>query len=400
MPSDANDRARLTVAMTHPIQYYSPWFRYITSSCPDIDLTVVYATVPTPEQQGVGFGVEFEWDTSPLEGYRFVQVRAPRTRDNLHSDRFFGLDVPEMSRAVEDSKPDAVLVPGWYSVTLARVLATCQMRGVPTIYRGDSHLGPSGRNRSAGWAVKTRALLRFFDAYLTVGTLNREYLRHFGVSDRRIFFAPHCVDNELFGSGAAVVSIAERRNSFRESMRIPAADLVVLFVGKLDLQKRASDLIAAAARLGPGVTTVIAGAGEEEARCRADAARLGTNVVFAGFVNQLALGEYYRAADVCVLPSTSETWGLVVNESLAAGTPCIVSDGVGCGPDLIRSGVTGYIFKVGDVAACADAISRIRDAISMGHDFTMDCRRAVERYSFPVATAGLTEAMWSVRRDT
>lgn len=386
--------------MTHPIQYYSPWFRYITTSCPDIDLTVVYATVPTPEQQGVGFGVGFEWDTSPLEGYRFVQVRAPRAGDYLHSDRFFGLDVPEMSRAVEDSKPHAVLVPGWYSVTLARVLATCQMRRVPTIYRGDSHLGSSGRNRSTGWALKTRALLRFFEAYLTVGTLNREYLRHFRVPDRRIFFAPHCVDNEVFASGAAVVSPAEGRDSFRQSMGIPPGDFVILFVGKLDLQKRGSDLIAAAARLGPGVTTIIAGAGEEEARCRADAARLGTNVVFAGFVNQSALGDYYRAADVLVLPSSSETWGLVVNESLAAGTPCVVSDGVGCGPDLIRPGVTGHIFSVGDVAACAHAISCIRDAISMGHDFTMDCQRAVEPYSFPVATAGLTQAIRSVLRDS
>lgn len=386
--------------MTHPVQYYSPWFRYITTSCPDIELTVVYATVPTPEQQGVGFGVGFEWDNSPLEGYRFVQVRAARAGDYLHSDHFFGLDVPEMSRAVEESRPDAVLVPGWYSITLARVLATCRMRGVPTIYRGDSHLGgASGRNRSAGWTLKTRALLRFFEAYLTVGTLNRKYLRHFGVPDSRIFSAPHCVDNELFGSAAAIASTAERRNSLRELLGIPASNLVTLFVGKLDLQKRCSDLIAAAARLGSGVTTVIAGAGEEEARCRADATRLGTNVVFAGFVNQSALGDYYRAADICVLPSTSETWGLVVNESLAAGTPCIVSDGVGCGPDLIRSGVTGYVFTVGDVAGCADAISRIRDAISVGHDFTTDCRRAVEGYSFPVATAGLTKAMWSVRRD-
>jgi len=386
--------------MTHPIQYYSPWFRYITASCPDIDLTVVYATIPTPEQQGVGFGVSFEWDSLPLEGYHFVQVRAPHVGDNLHSDRFFGLDVPEMSRAVEESKPDAVLVPGWYSITLARVLAACRMRSMPTIYRGDSHLKPSARGRSAAWAVKTRALLRFFDAYLTVGTLNQEYLRHFGIPDGRIFFSPYSVDDELFGSGEDVASPSARRAAFRDALGIPRRDFVILFVGKLELQKRASDLIAAAARLGPSVTTVIAGAGEEEGPCRADAARLGTNVVFAGFVNQSALGDYYGAADVCVLPSTGETWGLVVNESLAAGTPCVVSSGVGCAPDLIEPGVTGDIFSVGDVTGCADAISRIRNATSTGHDFSRDCRRAVEPYSFSAATKGLTQAIHSVRRSS
>jgi glycosyltransferase involved in cell wall biosynthesis len=175
---------------------------------------------------------------------------------------------------------------------------------------------------------------------------------------------------------------------------------VILFVGKLDLQKRAADLIAAAARLGTGVTTVIVGTGEEEARCRADAARLGTSVVFAGFVNQMALGDYYRAAQVSVLPSTGETWGLVVNESLAAGTPCVVSDGVGCAPDLVISGVTGETFAVGDIAECANAIARIRSAVAGGHDFTGDCRRTVSLYSFETATDGLKGAIRSVRRAT
>jgi len=386
--------------MTHPVQYYSPWFRYITTSCPEIDLTVVYATVPTPEQQGVGFGVSFEWDNAPLGGYRHVRVRAARPSDNFHSDRFFGLDVPEMSRAVESSKPDAVVVPGWYSITLGRVLATCRMRGIPTIYRGDTHLGSTPRNRSSGWAVKTRALLSFFNAYLTVGSRNREYLRYFGISDRRIFFAPHCVDNQLFASNAHAGSRAEQRATLRAANEIPPTDFVILFVGKLDLQKRASDVIAAAARLGTAVTTLIVGTGEEEARCRADAARLGSNVLFAGFVNQSALGDYYRAADVTVLPSTSETWGLVVNESLAAGTPCVVSDGVGCAPDLIKPGVTGETFPVGDVPACADAVSRVRQALTAGHDFSNDCRSAVEPYSFRAATDGLTRAIRSVQRTT
>jgi len=80
--------------MTHPVQYYSPWFRYINDRCPEIQLTVIYGTVPTAEQQGVGFGVSFEWDTSPLDGYHSEQVRQAKPDDYLHSDRFFGLDVP------------------------------------------------------------------------------------------------------------------------------------------------------------------------------------------------------------------------------------------------------------------------------------------------------------------
>jgi glycosyltransferase involved in cell wall biosynthesis len=90
---------------------------------------------------------------------------------------------------------------------------------------------------------------------------------------------------------------------------------------------------------------------------------------------------------------------LVVNESLAAGTPCVVSDLVGCGPDLIRPGVTGNSFPSGDVAGCATALSRIRDAKSDGHDFSGDCRRAVEGYSFRAATDGLIQAVNWVQRE-
>ena len=60
---------RLTVVLTHPVQYYAPWFRHIAAQCPEVDLMVLYGTEPTAAQQGVGFGVSFQWDT-PLVALR------------------------------------------------------------------------------------------------------------------------------------------------------------------------------------------------------------------------------------------------------------------------------------------------------------------------------------------
>ena len=389
---------RVTFAMTHPVQYYSPWFRFINESCPEIELTVIYATVPTAGQQGVGFGVSFEWDTAPLDGYDFETLRPSRSGDYLHSDRFFGLDVPEIGRAIRESRPDAVVVPGWYSSTLVRALVSCRTHGIPTIYRGDTPLRIPNGLSSIPWTMRTRAMLRLFRSFLTVGTRNREYLEHFRIPDRRIHFSPHCVDNEFFARCAEPVRTAVGRAGVRARLGIPAEDFAILFVGKIDVNKRASDIISAAARLGEGVTAVIVGKGPEDDRCRTEATRLGVQAVFPGFVNQSGLGEIYAAADVCVLPSATETWGLVVNESLATGTPCVVSDGVGCAPDLIRSGVTGDIFPVADIPALTAALGRIRDEKSRGHDFAGDCRRVVSRYSFDVATDGLVEAARSLAR--
>jgi glycosyltransferase involved in cell wall biosynthesis len=81
-----------------------------------------------------------------------------------------------------------------------------------------------------------------------------------------------------------------------------------------------------------------------------------TNVHWEGFVNQSALPAYYRASDVLVLPSRFEPWGLVVNEAMACGTPCIVSDVVGAGPDMVEGQDTGLIIPHDDVEALAAAL--------------------------------------------
>ena len=383
--------------MTHPIQYYSPWFRFIDRECPEIELTVIYGTVPTAEQQGVGFGVSFEWDNSPLDGYRFVQLRQSKSDDYLHSDRFFGLHVRGIGRAIRESRPDAVVVPGWYSSTLVRALMSCRAHRIPTIYRGDTPLkSVNGALKSIAWNVRTRAMLRFFSSYLTVGTKNREYLQHFSIPGSKIHFSPSCVDNDLFEKSAVSARTASGRASVRAKLGIPDENFAVLFVGKLDDNKRPWDVIAAAAQLGNKTTAVIVGSGPEMDRCREDAARLGVHAIFPGFINQSALGEVYAACDVCVLPTVIETWGLVVNESLASGTPCVVSDGVGCGPDLITPGMTGDIYPVADISALTGALAQIREEKSRGHDFADDCMRVASRYSFGAATAGLVEAVRSL----
>jgi glycosyltransferase involved in cell wall biosynthesis len=82
--------------------------------------------------------------------------------------------------------------------------------------------------------------------------------------------------------------------------------------------------------------------------------------VFHGFVNQSELPAIYAAADVIIAPSV-ETWGLVVNEAMACGLPAVVSDAVGCGPDLVEEGRTGAVFPLGDTASFARAIERVLD---------------------------------------
>ena len=389
---------RLTVVMTHPVQYDAPWFRAIAARSPEIDLTVLYATEPTPSQQGVGFDRAFAWDTALTEGYRCRVVRPPRAGDNVHSDAFQGLDVPEIARALEETDPQVVLIGGWQSVTLLRALWACRRHGIPVLYRGDSHRGSGPHDwRRPLWALRTWALLRGFSGHLSVGKRARDYLRSFGVPSARILASPHAVDNAHFAASAVPHQDPAARARARAARGFGPDDFVVLFVGKIEAKKRPGDVIEAAARLGPRAALLMVGAGPLERSCREQAAALGVRAWWAGFLNQSQLGEAYAIADCLVLPSDwGETWGLVVNEAMATGLPCVVSDRVGCGPDLVVPGVTGDVVPFGDVPALSAALQKLRKARDAGADFSAACRGRVALYSHEAATTGLVAACQEV----
>lgn len=349
---------RIGFLVSHPIQYYTPIFRALAQRC---DLTVFFAHRQSSAQQAsAGFGVAFEWDTDLLSGYesRFlVNVsRAPST------DRFAGCDTPGIAEEIARGGFDAFVVPGWALRSYWQAVRACRRQGVPVLVRGDSHLGgPRSLPVRIAKALAFSQLLRRFDGFLYVGQKNREYLQHYGVPTERLFFSPHCIDNDVFAAASADARRKMGRGQFDSVRRL-------LFVGKLMPLKRPADLLHAAARLRDRpVEVVFAGAGELEAELRSIAAEMSVRADFLGFVNQSELPAVYASADLLVLPSDQETWGLVVNEAMACGLPAIVSEAVGCAPDLIETGRTGAIFPVGDVAALAAAVDGV---LSLDRDAT------------------------------
>ncbi|MFI5177923.1 MAG: glycosyltransferase [Vicinamibacterales bacterium] len=393
---------RLTVVLTHPIQYYAPWFRHIVARAPGLALTVLHATEPTPAQQGVGFARPITWDVPLTEGYESETVRSSKPDDQIDSSHFFGLDVPEIADAIAHTRPDVVLITGWYSITLVRALHACRRLGVPVLYRGDSHLLSAPRGwRHAIWQVKTWFLLRQFSGFLSPGRRVDGYLRWFGVPEYRIFQVPHGVDNDLFARTAAPYLDPVRRAEARRAWGIAEDAFVVLFVGKLVPSKRPLNVVRAMAQLPRGATLMIVGSGPLEDRLCVEAARVGVDLKLVGFLNQSELGRAYAVADCLTLPSDfPETWGLVINEALATGLPVVVSHAVGCAPDLVRVGETGYSYPLDDVDALADRLATMWRRKTDGHDWRPKCRELVAAYSYDVMTAGLVRACRSVLRHS
>lgn len=387
---------RLVAVMTHPVQYLAPWFRFIHRERREIDLKVIYVSEPAPAQQGVGFGTEFEWDVPLREGYPNVVLRPPNPSDHFGYDRFLGLDASEVGDAIVASRPDAALINGWHSISLVRAIFTCRRRGIPLLYRGDSNLSGRGRDLAyLPWRLKTRWWLSRFDRYLSVGARSREYLQSFGHRNGKIFDSPHAVDNQLFLSGASSFLTRTGRARARSEWGLSTAADVVLFVGKLEEHKRPLDLVRAASAL-PNAAILVVGAGPLENECRRLARELGVEAVFPGFLNQSQLGKAYAVADCLAVTSTWETWGLVVNEALATGLPAVVSDRVGCAPDLIEPGSTGAVYPFGDITSLTRALEETLAKTKSRRAMRDACRETVRGYSFEAATEGLSAAIRSL----
>jgi hypothetical protein len=185
---------RVGILVSHPIQYYSPWFRALAKQ---IDLQVLYAHKGSPQEQAkAGFDVAFEWDVDLLSGYphRFLHNVSPRPDPDVYG----GCDTPEITGIIKDEGFDAFVVSGWYLKSYWQAVRACRRNRVPVLVRGDSQLRMEC-SRLKRWSKRClyRVAFRQFDGFLTVGKRNREYLLYYGVPEERLFSAPHFVDKRL-----------------------------------------------------------------------------------------------------------------------------------------------------------------------------------------------------------
>jgi glycosyltransferase involved in cell wall biosynthesis len=384
-------RMRLAVVASHPVQYYAPVFRALDARC---DLHVFYGQQLTPEQQGAeGFRAAFTWDVDLLSGYASTTLRNISRTPGTES--FANCDTPEIGARLTEGRFDCVLVMGWYLKCYMQALLAGKLLHLPVLVRGDSHLETKRSTvKQRVKAVINPVFLRLFDGALYVGQKSRAFYEHYRYPTQRLFFSPHCVDNDWFAARAT----AEARARIRSSREIGPDTFVVLFAGKLVPFKRPLDVITAAAfcrAQGRAVEVMVAGSGELDGEMRARAELFGVPLHMLGFCNQTEMPPAYAAADAVVLPSDGrETWGLVANEALACGRPVIVSGACGCAPDLAADGTAGRIAPLGDIEAFAGAIDGMIDQPPCA----LDIRARAERYSVARAVDGIIDGAEAVRR--
>lgn len=322
---------RLLYVVDHPIQYQAPLLRRI-AALDDIALRVAFGHLGGAEAYAdAGFGRTVRWDVDVLGGY-----------DSAVTD-----DIGDC---------DAVWMHGWQGRRMRRVLAAARRRGVPVLMRGENTLAAMPDDAGVRGILKRRYLGWIFArcaAFLAIGADNRDYYRAHGIAEDRLFDMPYAVDNAFFRDAA--IAAAPRRDALRAALGLDPGRPVVLFAGKLQRRKNPHVLEAAFRALDPATCRrpylVFVGDGEMRGDLRADA-----DVRLLGFRNQTELPAFYDLADVFVLASHREPWGLAVNEAMNGGCAVIVSDACGCARDLVAPDC-GRVVRAGDARALAAALT-------------------------------------------
>lgn len=371
---------KLAVIASHPIQYHAPLYRLLAKQ---IDLRVFFANIPTPVQQGMGFGVPFSWDVPLTDGYNHAVFA-----QNL----FKTSDLPGLLSAAKrlgasftDWNPDAILLTGWHHAGMLAGWIAAHRSGKPLLFRGENNL----LTKRPWWKIAIhRAMLSQVSKILFVGELNRRYYEILGFSSEQLGFCPFFSDSQRIAQDAQ--RLRHARKKIRDGWGIPDDEVCFLFCGKLEAKKRPLDFIHAIEAT-PKACGLVVGAGELEAELR----RHSSKIHFAGFLNQSEIAAGYVAADALVLPSDQcEVWGLVVNEAMACEVPCIVSAQVGCGEDLIIDGQTGFSYPCGEVDELTNRMIRMMADADGRQQMGIRARERVDRiYNVETAAAALLKAL-------
>lgn len=397
----------LAILTTHPIQYQVPLWRELARRG-EISFEVWYLS-DHGHRVGFdrGFGKAFSWDLDMLAGYpyRFLETWPPKA----DIAKFRGARICSLAPLFQKQNVTALLINGWHPQAYWQATFQAHRAGIPVLLRGETN----DLRRVPRWKdIVKRPLLRLLfqrvSVFLTIGIANRRFYQKHDIPDSRLIFTPYCVDNERFSNAAETFRL--QRYTLRDMWGIPQNGVCFLFCGKLIAKKRFQDVLRAfdvlltrgtSCNLKSSIHLLAVGDGALRTALEVEAHTLEQKVgrpcvTFTGFLNQTEIPKAYATADCLILPSDAgETWGLVVNEAMASGLPAIVSDQVGCGPDLIDPGVTGEIFPMGDVGCLADAMAAWSD-VKRCHSVRPAMQRKISQYSVERAVDGILEGLDAV----
>lgn len=387
---------KISFLQSHPIQYYSPLYDELAKD-KRVEFKMYYCSDYGLSKEGKRYHPEFgelpNWNIDLVEGHNHEIVKNRSFKKGIFKG-FFGLMNFSIYRKLNKDRPDVLVIVGWHYFTFIWAVICCKLLRIKVYVRGDNSIDGdmqlSKFKREIKHFIYGKLLFPLYTKITYVGVKNRFFFQSYGVKDAKLVHMPHAIDNKRFNDYFNLKK--QYVDEVRSSIEIPNK-FNVLFIGRLHEEKRILDLIDAVGSLDDNVHLTIVGDGliydDIEKACNSynkDSFKL------VGFKNQEELLDYYLTADLFVLPSHLETWGLVVNEAMNFNLPIIVSDTVGCALDLCKN-ENGFIFKRGDVKSLSSTIDYLSKSPNIAKRMGTESGKLIQNYSYQAIIDNLIKSL-------
>jgi len=291
-----------------------------------------------------------KFDYEILDG---INIFIPRMEWTIHLNKAV---VKKLSR----ENPDVIVALGYDYPAVITALIWAKIKKRKFVLWSGSILDSSGSKNFLVKLIKKKFISKC-DAYVTYGTRATEYLLHYGADEKKITTASNTVDVNYWMKKCDELRSHERVLKLRKTF--PSTN--ILFVGQLIQRKGIDTLLDAFKKVQDihgmqEVGLIIAGDGMKKEQYQRYCSTCNIkNVFFVGYKQQEEIINYFLISNIFVLPSSTEVWGLVVNEAMACGLPVVCSQKAGVASNLMIDGYNGYIYDPSDVDGLANNLARL-----------------------------------------
>lgn len=357
-------RYKLIIVAPTCFYYQVALFRKLTDH-PMFDVTVYFCSDEALKAVDVQkmYKVNAPWgdESELLEGYdyQFLKNYSP---DPSYLKWPHGLMNIGIFNEIRKQRPDGVVLMSWLNFTWWTAIAASRIFGVPFYYLTDANIdGEMTGSRKKRWIKRLflgKIIFKWASGFLCAGTANKKLYEFYNVPENKLMDFAYSWGYESLLDVSS--DLRQKKFEIRQELGIPNDKEVILYSGRLSPEKSPFHLLDAYRSMdSTDKALVFVGDGNLRAGMEEYVAEHNLeSVYFSGFKDRKEIPKYFAMADVLVLPSRRETWGMVINEALCMGLPVIVSDQVGAGKDLVRDGYNGFLFHHEDPEGLSNALNR------------------------------------------
>jgi glycosyltransferase involved in cell wall biosynthesis len=338
----------ISIFVSHPTQYHAPIFRELSKNENLIINIYYFYKHGSVRSYDNDFKKSFKWDGSLLKYYKYEFIVEQKSNIKIIN---ILQSLSKIKKCITNS--DAVLVFGWNNFFYLSIIFYAYISSKILILLAENNL-----LKKKNFLIKKIKriiiyfFLKFFDYFLSIGTNNKNYYLYHGVNKNKIYQTFYTVDTDFFKNFNSNFAFSKEIN---KKFFIKKKNFIFIWVGKFIERKNPTEVIKAIQFLkNNNFHLFMIGSGPLLNSCRQYIKDHSiNNIHIVGFKNQNQLKKFYSISNCLVLSSKYETWGLVLNEAMSSGLPCIATKSSGAVHDLIRHGSNGYIYNSGSVEQLA-----------------------------------------------